>query len=161
MVRIRRITTEDPLYPQECALREDVLLRPIGYDMERYQRDFPGVEDRLEHFVAVTAHHGRDRVVGCAALLPDEQRPGAGRITQMAVDPQRQGEGIGRRLVVAIESRAFGELRLRELCCHVPVAAMGFFESLGWEVDSEQFVEAGVPHLRMAIRQPEETEGPV
>jgi len=74
------------------------------------------------------------------------------------VDPQRQGEGIGRRLVVALESRAFGELGLAELYCHVPVTAMGFFNALGWEVDSDLFVEAGVPHRRMAIRQPEEEE---
>lgn len=149
---------DDPLYPQECALREDVLLRPIGYDMARYRREFPGVEERLEHFVAVTSHHGQDRVIGCAALLPEESGPGSGRITQMAVDLQRQGEGVGRRLVVAVESRAFGELGLHELCCHVPVTAKGFFENLGWEPDSERFVEAGVPHLRMAIRQPEEAE---
>jgi predicted GNAT family N-acyltransferase len=155
VVRIRRISTVDALYPQEVALREDVLLGPIGYDMRRYQREFPGMEERIEHFVAVTAHHGQERVVGCAGLLANEPRQGAGRITQMAVDLQRQGEGIGRRLVVAVESRAFGELKLRVLCCHVPVPAMGFFERLGWEADSEQFVEAGVPHLRMAIRQPD------
>jgi N-acetylglutamate synthase-like GNAT family acetyltransferase len=159
VVRIQRITTADWLYGQECALREEVLLRPIGYDLARLRREFPGVEERLEHFVAVTNHHGRERVIGCAALLPEEPRARAGRITQMAVDPQRQGEGIGRRLVVAVESRAFGELGLNELCCHAPVAAMGFFEALGWEVDSEQFVEAGLPHVRMAIRQPEEAEG--
>jgi N-acetylglutamate synthase-like GNAT family acetyltransferase len=158
VVRIRRITMGDPLYPQACALREEVLLRPIGYDLARYRGDFPGIEERLDHVVAVTSHHGRDRVIGCAALLSGDPRPGAGRITQMAVDPQRQGEGIGRRLVVAVESRAFGELGLTELCCHVPVAAMGFFEALGWGVDSGQFTEAGVPHLRMAIRQPEEVE---
>jgi predicted GNAT family N-acyltransferase len=151
---------DDPLYPQECALREEVLLRPIGYDMQRYLRDFPGLEQRLEHFVAVTTHppHGHDRVVGCAALLAGESRPESGRITQMAVNLQRQGEGIGRRLVVAVESRAFGELGLRELCCHVPVTAMGFFEALGWESDSERFTEAGIPHLKMVMRQPEEAE---
>lgn len=159
MVRIRRISTNDLLYAQECALREEVLLRPIGYDMARYRREFPGMEERLEHFVAITSHHGTERVVGCAALLPGDGAADAGRITQMAVDLQRQGEGIGRRLVVAVESRAFGELGLRELCCHVPVAAMGFFESLGWEPDSERFVEAGVPHLKMTIRQPAQPEG--
>jgi N-acetylglutamate synthase-like GNAT family acetyltransferase len=149
---IRRITIENPLYAQECALREDVLLRPIGYDMARYKRDFAGMEERLEHFVAVVRQPGGDRVVGCAALLPHDPREGSGRLTQMAVDRQRQGEGIGRRLVVAVESRAFGELGLSDLHCHSQVSAMGFFQSLGWNADSEVFTEAGLPHRRMAIR---------
>lgn len=158
MVKIRRITSKDPLYVQECALREDVLLRPIGYDMERFKREFPGLEERMEHFVAVLNHHAAERVVGCAALIPGEPAAGAGRITQMAVNLQRQGEGIGRRLVVAVESRAFGELGLRELVCHAPVTAVPFFESIGWVMEPEVFQEAGVPHRRAVIRCPSEEE---
>ena len=144
-------------YAQEVALREDVLLRPIKYDIARYRLEFAGVEERLEHFVAVADHHGRDRVIGCAALLPHAPQQGSGRLTQMAVDRQRQGEGIGRRLVVAVESRAFGELGLRELFCHVQVVAKGFFEALGWQADGPQFNEAGIPHLKMVMRyQPQD-----
>src|SRR5262245_16450243 len=110
LAMIRRITMQHPLYAQECALREDVLLRPIGFDMARYRSEFPGIEERLEHFVAVSPQQGRERVIGCAGLLPNDPDKGCGRLTQMAVDRQRQGEGIGRRLVVAAESRAFGEL---------------------------------------------------
>lgn len=152
MAEIRRITVDHPLYAQECALREDVLLRPIGFDMMRYRREFPGLEERMEHFVAVSPQQGRDRVIGCAALVPDQPPTGRARLTQMTVDPQRQGEGIGRRLVVAVESRAFGELGLTELFCHVQVVAKGFFESLGWEAEGEVFTEAGVPHRKMVMR---------
>lgn len=156
MVKIRRITNKDPLYSQECALREDVLLGPIGYDMDSYKKEFPGLEDRMEHFVAVLNHHAAERVVGCAALIPGEPRAGSGRITQMAVNLQRQGEGIGRRLVVAVESRAFGELGLKELVCHAPVTAVPFFESIGWVMEPEVFQEAGVPHRRAVMSYPGE-----
>jgi N-acetylglutamate synthase-like GNAT family acetyltransferase len=154
VVRIRRITSTHPLYAQECALREDVLLRPIGYDMARFKHDFPGLEERMEHFVAVINHNSAERVVGCAALIPGEPREGSGRITQMAVNLQRQGEGIGRRLVVAVESRAFGELGLKELVCHTPLPAVHFFESIGWVMDPEVFQEAGVPHRRAVMTYP-------
>ncbi len=148
---------DHPLYAQECALREDVLLRPIGFDMSRFRREFAGLEERLEHFVAISVQQGRERVIGCAALLPNEPRPGCGRLTQMAVDRQRQGEGLGRMLVVAVESRAFGELQLMELFSHVQVVRLGFFEALGWEPDGEVFTEAGVPHRKMVMRyQPQE-----
>jgi N-acetylglutamate synthase-like GNAT family acetyltransferase len=144
----------DPLYPQECALREDVLLGPIGYDMTRFRAEFVGLEERFEHFVAVLGHNGSDRVVGCAAMLRDEPKKGLGRLTQMAVDLQRQGEGVGRRLVVAVESRAFGELGLSALVCHVPVSALGFFRNIGWIIEDEVFQEAGVPHRRAIMSYP-------
>lgn len=152
MAEILRISMGDPLYPQECGLREQVLLNPIGYDMARFRREFAGLEEKFEHFVAVVRHASGPRVIGCATLLPNYPAPGVGKLMQMAVDPQRQGEGLGRRLVVAVESRAFGELGLTELFCHAQVPAMGFYDALGWEVDSEEFTEAGIPHRRMRLR---------
>lgn len=154
MIEIRNISQSDPLYPQECALREQVLLNPIGYDIERFKKEF-GVEDRFEHFVAVFDHPGGPRVIGTACLLPNYPSPGMGKLMQMTVDPQRQGEGIGRRLVVAIERRAFGELGLTEIFCHARDKAYGFYSSLGWEFDSDTFSEAGIPHRRMVFRPAE------
>ena len=158
MVRIRRIALDDPLYRQECSLRDEVLLRPLGLTLERFRGEFPGVEEKLEHFVAVIELSGRERVVGCAGLLVEEAA-GAGRVMQMAVDLQRQGEGIGRRLLVAIEVRAFGELSLGTLYCHVPVGAVGFYQRLGWTSDSDVFTEASLPHRRMAMHHPYDEEG--
>lgn len=152
MAEILRITTDHPLYPQECALRELVLLNPIGYDMARFRREFAGMEEKFEHFVAVVRHAAGPRVIGCATLLPNYPGEAVGKLMQMAVDPQRQGEGLGRRLVVAVESRAFGELGLVELFCHAQLPAMGFYEALGWDVDSDEFMEAGIAHRRMRLR---------
>jgi hypothetical protein len=61
MFDVRRITTADPLYPQECDLRERVLLGPIGLDMAKLRQLFPGVEERFEHFVAVVRNPAGDR----------------------------------------------------------------------------------------------------
>lgn len=152
LAHVRRITRNDPLYAQACALREDVLLRPIGYDLARFKTEFPGVEERLEHFVATFEDRGAERVIGVAALLPDSPSPGSGRLMQMAVNLQRQGEGIGRQLVAAVESRAFGALGLRQLVCHAQVVVSGFFEQMGWRAEGAEFVEAGLPHRRMEIR---------
>lgn len=154
MIRIRRITRDDPLYAQELALREDVLLRPSGLDMAAFHAEFPGFEERFEHFVALFDHPGGERVVGCVTLLPDHPEPGSGKLMQMAVDRQRQGEGIGRRLVVAVERRAFGELGLTRLYCHAQLTAVGFYQSLGWECLSDVFDEAGIPHRKMGMSHP-------
>lgn len=153
MVTIRRITTEDGLYEQAVALREQVLLGPIGMDIAGYRRHAPGVEERVEHFVAILDHPTGPRVVGCAGLLVDAGGGSAARakLIQMAVDPQRQGEGIGRRLLAAVEARAIGELGLPGLYCHAQESAVGFYERLGWGVEGAPFEEVGIPHRVMSL----------
>jgi GNAT superfamily N-acetyltransferase len=155
MIQVRRITEADPLHAQEVALREDVLLGPIGLDGAKFRAMFPeggAREEHFDHFVAVFDHPLGSRVVGTALLLPNYPKPGTGKLMQMAVDKQRQGEGIGTRLVVAIEQHAFGHLGLTELFCHARDTAYGFYQSLGWTFDSDVFQEAGVPHRRMVFR---------
>lgn len=151
MIRIERIDRSHPLYEQEVELRERVLLTPIGIGMETLESLFPGFEDRFEHFVAVVDHPKGERVVGCVCLLA-EKDAGRGKLMQMAVDPQRQREGIGRKLVVALERRAFGELGLTELYCHARFDAVAFYEGLGWEVVGDPFQEAGIEHRVMTFR---------
>ena len=161
MIQVRRIMVTDALHAQEVALREDVLLGPIGMDCPKFRAMFPeggAREENFDHFVAVFDHPGGARVVGTALLLPNYPKPGVGKLMQMAVDMQRQGEGIGTRLVVAIEQRAFGNLGLSEIFCHSRDTAYGFYQSLGWAFDSDVFDEAGVPHRRMVFR-PEPTPG--
>ena len=159
VIDYRRIHAGHPLYQQECALRERVLLLDAGYTMASYVAEDPGIEERYEHFVAVTRGTGRagggsngERVVGCVTLLPKPGVNGAapsGKLAQMAVDPQRQGEGIGRRLVIEVEKRAFAELGLERVYCHAQVTAVGFYERLGWTIEGESFMEAGIEHRFM------------
>lgn len=158
VIRIERITPGSDLYPGEVALRESVLLGPIGYDHARFTAEYPGVDEQAEHFVAVMDHPTGPRVVGCLLLLPDATPAADGRrqakVMQMAVDPQRQGEGLGRRLVVQAEARAFGELGLDRLYCHAQERAVGFYEKLGWRPEGEPFTEAGIAHRRMVLDAP-------
>ncbi|MCW5757162.1 MAG: GNAT family N-acetyltransferase [Phycisphaeraceae bacterium] len=173
MIRIQRITVQSPLYPGAVALRESVLLGPIGYDHARFCREYGGVDERAEHFVAVLDQPGLaqgpsagpagQRVVGCLLLLADAAPADDGcrqaKVMQMAVDPQRQGEGLGRRLVVAAEARAFGELGLDRLYCHAQDRAVGFYEALGWRAEGEPFTEAGIGHRKMVLRAPPQPTG--
>lgn len=157
MPEARLITTADPLYPLECALRESVLLNPIGYDIERFKTEYPEAEARALHFVAATQTPGGDRVLACAMLLPPGVQGEPGKLMQMAVDPQRQNEGLGRRILTSVESHAFGVLKLDSLYCHAQVRALGFYEKLGWSVEGEQFLEAGIWHRKMTLAAPRVT----
>lgn len=154
MIRLRRITPDDTaLYEQECALRERVLLSAVGFTFERYRDEYPH-EDACEHWVAVTAHPSSgDTVLGCALLMPGTPDDKSAKVSQVAVNRQRQGEGIGRRLMIAVESRAFGELGLDRLFCHAQMPAVPFYERLGWTPVGEMFVEAGIEHRRMELNR--------
>ncbi|MFI4917571.1 MAG: GNAT family N-acetyltransferase [Phycisphaerales bacterium JB060] len=163
MITIQRITPRSPLYQSAVALRQSVLLEPIGYTHEKFTTQYPRVDERAEHFVAVMDHPTGPRVVGCLLLLTDEKPSEGGqtqaKVMQMAVDPQRQGEGLGRRLVVAAEARAFGELGLSRLYCHAQDRAIGFYEKLGWTPEGEPFTEAGIGHRKMVLQAPPQPTG--
>ncbi|MGP1271941.1 MAG: GNAT family N-acetyltransferase [Phycisphaerales bacterium] len=161
MIRYQRIDRQSPLYAGERELRELVLLRPLGLDVDRFMASYPAIEEGAEHFVAVMGTPGGDRVIGCALLVPKTDTPGLGKLMQMAVHPQRQGEGIGRRIVIEVEKRAFAELELDRLYCHAQLDAIPFYERLGWSADEEVFQEAGIPHRRMTLSRPEMTAEPV
>lgn len=155
MIRIRRITMSDPLYAQAVDLRTRVLLAPIGMTIDDYRRHAKGAEERCEQFVAVFDHPATgDHVVATATLLPPEgsgEAGGLGKVSQVCVDPQRQNEGIGQKLMAALEARAFGELGLSGLYCHAQLVAIPFYERIGWGSSSEVFVEAGIKHRRMEV----------
>lgn len=73
--------------------------------------------------------------VGFAACVYVELRNGRGYLGLLAVDPQRQGTGLGRKLVAAAEDyfRAAGccEVDLRVISQRTPVPA--FYRRLGYE----------------------------
>ena len=159
VVRIRHISINDPLYSQEVALRTAVLLAPIGYTIEDYCNLAPGREELCEHYVAVTDHPTGEKVVGAATLYIDPSADNAqGKVQQVCVNKQLQGSGIGQKLMIAIEARAFGELGLSSLFCHSQLAAMSFYDKLGWAVDGGEFDEAGIAHKRMFISAPKPIE---
>lgn len=163
MLHVKRIPMTDPLFQQVIDLRVRVLLGPVGWTYEQYKDELPGREERCEHFVAVVDHPEGARVVGTAMLDPAssvEDGRRLGKVLQVAVDPQMQGQGIGRRVMVAVEARAMreqedGGLGLDGVYCHAQARAIGFYEQLGWSIQSETFLEAGIEHKRMGIPGPE------
>jgi predicted GNAT family N-acyltransferase len=140
-VRVVGIAVGDPRYAKARELRYDVLYRRL---------DLPPslVDDTdgraFEHFIAIDAE---SRVVGYARL---HLEGGESKVYQMAVEQDRRGQGIGTALMGAALARAraagrdFVELDARE-------HAIGFYERLGFEVASDEFLSGrtGTPHHLM------------
>lgn len=96
-----------------------------------------------------------DQVVGCATVFPSpiEEAPLAWQLRGMAVDPQRQGEGVG-RLVVDAAVQVAREAGAPLLWANGRVSALGFYRRTQWQAVGEEFVhgDSGLPHRRILLR---------
>lgn len=93
-------------------------------------------------------------LVACATVFPDPwpDEPTAWRLRGMAVDPARQGTGIGRQVLegaVAIAVAAGAPL----MWANARSTALGFYESQGWRVAGPEFITAdtGLPHKPIVL----------
>lgn len=116
-----------------------MLRKPLG--LERDAVLFPFDRDSL-HLVALDG----DRVVGCVLFHPDGHR--TGRLFQMAIEPERQGTGLGTRLVRALEEEV-ARRGFHEVTLHARDTAVGFYARLGYEPIGLPYVEVGIPHQNM------------
>jgi GNAT superfamily N-acetyltransferase len=93
--------------------------------------------------------------VGCASVFPEayDDEPAAWRLRGMAVSPEHQGEGIGRRVLEAAVAAA-QEAGAPLLWANGRTKALGFYELLGWRRVGEEFTygPAGIPHY-VIVRQ--------
>ena len=94
------------------------------------------------HLVALD----QTRVVGCVLFHPEG--PTTGRLFQMAVEPERQGRGLGTRLVRALEVEVAAR-GFREVVLHARDGAVGFYARLGYVTFGEPYMEVGIPHQNM------------
>jgi len=142
--RLMFIGTESPEYASELDLRWRALREPLGLGTDAVA--FPFEAESL-HLVALDGH----RVVGCVLFHPDG--PGTGRLFQMAVEPDRQGTGLGTRLVRALEAEVARQ-GFREITLHARDTAVGFYARLGYEPYGEPYFEVGIPHqdMRRVVR---------
>ena len=128
-----------PEYAQELDLRWRVLRRPLGFGRDAVA--FPFEAESL-HLVAIEA----GRVVGCVLFHPEGTA--TGRLFQMAVEPDRQGTGLGTRLVRGLEDEVTRR-GFREITLHARDTAVTFYAGLGYEPSGPPSVEVGIPHQNM------------
>lgn len=84
--------------------------------------------------------------VGTARLrFPEDD---VGKAERVSVREPYRGEGLGRRLMEALEAEA-REAGVSEIHLHAQTRVEGFYASLGYETVSDEFEEAGIPHVEM------------
>lgn len=138
----RQIVCATPDHTAMLDLRERILRRPIGLtvtpeEIGRDQGDF-----------LLGCFEG-DTLAGCLILQKDTD--GWVKMRQVAVDENRQGQGIGARMLAAAQEIVHG-WGCAQMYCHARETARAFYLQNGWVVTGGTFDENGIPHCRMEYK---------
>lgn len=130
-------------YEQECLLRNEVLRKPLGLSLwdEELSR-----ESGEMHFGLFSDENALD-ACGVAVALNEKRA----KIRQVAVQDEKQGEGLGRKLLQEAEV-VLREKGFEEVVLHSRVTVVGFYLRLGYEKEGDVFEEIGLAHQKMKKR---------
>jgi predicted GNAT family N-acyltransferase len=137
-MEVRRVESVDEL-EAALAVRRSVFVEDQGVPEHR---ELDGRDDTATHFLAVDD----DRAVGTARLR--EYDSARAKVERVAVRPSDRGRGLGRDLMSVVEAHA-AEEGYDEVVLHAQLPVVDFYERLGYEVTSEEFEDAGIPHREM------------
>jgi len=127
-------------YRKACELRNAELRVPIG--MNLYDEDLAAECQQL-HF----GWFGEcGELVACVIAVPMAE--GVAKIRQMAVRREHQGHGHGRRIIREMEQH-LARLGFVHLAMHARMTAVDFYSKLGYAMVGTEFMEVGIPHLKM------------
>jgi len=119
------------------------LRRRVFVDEQRVTlaADRDGLDAEATHLVALED----GRIVGTCRLVFDD---GLSQLGRMAVEGDARGRGIGAAILDAAErhSRTAGAERMR---LHAQTAARSLYERSGFQVQGQEFMDEGIPHVTM------------
>lgn len=130
-----------PEYDEAVSIRYEVLRKPLGlqYSISQLQKEWADI-----HFAC---YNDRSEMIGCLILTKINEH--TLKMRQVAVKEKIQGAGVGKSLVEASEAYAIMngytsiELNARD-------TAIPFYEKLDYQIVSDEFVEVGINHRKMA-----------
>ena len=138
-MKTKRIKFNSSDYKQSIILRDKILRKPLGL---MYSQDFLQAEKNQIHLGLF------DEENILAILLLQKVDNQTVKMRQVAVEQNRQREGLGRQLVHYSEKIAkeegFQKIELNAREVSVP-----FYLSLNYKICSEKFFEVGIPHYKM------------
>ncbi|MGG3914604.1 GNAT family N-acetyltransferase [Rossellomorea vietnamensis] len=107
---------------------------PLEEEIDEYEND-------STHFVL----YDEDKAVGAGRFRILD---GVGKVERICVLKSIRGKGAGRELMLAIEEYAKRQ-PLSQLKLNAQTYAIPFYEGLGYQVTSDEFLDAGIPHKTM------------
>ncbi len=101
-------------------------------------------EETATHFVI----YDNEKPIGAGRL---RELDGVGKVERICIEKEYRSKGIGKVLMEAIETE--GKLEgFTSFKLNAQVQAIDFYRKLGYEVYSDEFLDAGIPHVTMIKR---------
>lgn len=105
------------------------------------QLEWDGLDETASHWLAWED----GKAVATARLLPD------GHLGRMAVLADYRRQGIGAQLLRTLINTA-SDRQLLELYLHAQLHAIPLYQSAGFNLEGDEFLDAGMPHRTMRLR---------
>ncbi len=136
------------LVDMDSVLLYDLLaLRVAVFVVEQrciYQ-ELDGLDASSMHYIVKDS----DQVVACLRVIPPAENESRFRIGRVAVSSQWRKHGIARMMLL----KAIQKLRFDDPACVIFLDAqtylLDFYQSLGFSIDGDEFLEDGIPHTPM------------
>lgn len=130
-----------PEYDASIHLRDVILRKPLKlhFETKDLQQEWDSIH--LGYFDML------DNLVGCLVLKPLSSS--TWKMRQVAVFTNLQGKGIGDQLVLAAENLCRNKV-VMTISLHARQTAMTFYEKRGYSIESDLFLEVGIPHYAMS-----------
>jgi predicted GNAT family N-acyltransferase len=141
-VRLRWADGADEL-AGAMALREEVFCREQGVPREE---ELDGRDEQALHVVVLEPES--ERVIATLRLLQDGTRAKVGRVA-VARDWRRLGIAARMLQLALAKARAQGATEVR---LAAQLEAKDLYEQAGFAVESDEFEEAGIPHVWMGLQ---------
>jgi predicted GNAT family N-acyltransferase len=139
------IDSRSSRYRQLVDFRRRILRTPLGLDFTPEQLAKEQADIHIAAFLD-------GELVGCVVLTAvDGSHGSVVQLRQMAVDPDRQGRGIGAQILSFAEKLAVERGR-REIILHARENATPFYQKAGYVPTGGIFTEVTVPHRKMVKR---------
>jgi predicted GNAT family N-acyltransferase len=129
----------DSLRDHAQSLRLEVFVVEQGVPVEL---EWDEADEVSTHAVA---YDEAGQVIATGRLLPD------GHIGRMAVRKSARGQGIGSEVLAALLQEA-KHRQFHVLALHAQTHAVDFYTKHGFQIEGDEFLEAGIPHRRMTLK---------
>jgi ribosomal protein S18 acetylase RimI-like enzyme len=139
-IQLREIVFNSEEYLSELILRDAVLRKPLGLSL--FDENLETEEDDVH--IGAFIHN---KIVGVLILTKLNEKEI--KMRQVAVDEDYRNKRIGQEMVLYSEEYSINA-EYTTILLNARKSAVGFYEKLGYETISEEFLEINIPHYKMS-----------
>lgn len=121
------------------AIRKKVFVEEQNVSLEE---EIDQYEEDAIHFLL---YNDQEQPIGAGRFRVIDE---LGKVERICILSEQRGTGAGKHIMESIEAYAH-ETGINKLKLNAQTHAISFYEKLGYEIVSEEFLDAGIPHRTM------------